>query len=283
MRARARETSESHGATFRHLYLWEKYHRCMNGFFPYVIYYFDTHHASPATNTSNPQKTHVTLRKCQNIDESTNNQHRHWESKHSHLILISYVVPTDKRWTKLISDTCPAKGTCDVLHWHHTLNRLLFWFFWFGTLIRILLRFYPNWIENEVSKIPYVHASYKHQIPPLILNPREPTLNRFLFWFFWFGALIKILLRFYPKWIKNEVAKIPYVHTSYKHQIPPKNVFSLVTLNRNPRKLIDWYAAAIDPRTKDQQPAPSYFMPSHFKNFYSKSIIGAAPTNNSLR
>ena len=84
-----------------------------------------------------------------NIDELTNNRHRHWESKHSHLILISYVIPTDKRWTKLISDTCPAKGACVVLHWHHTFNRLLFWFFLIRHPWGILLRFYPKWIQNE--------------------------------------------------------------------------------------------------------------------------------------
>ena len=77
-RARVHETSELYGATFRHLYLWEKYHRCMNGFFPYVIYFFGTHHASAAINTSkiaNIRQIHEKhMSRCANVKILTNRQ-----------------------------------------------------------------------------------------------------------------------------------------------------------------------------------------------------------------
>ena len=90
----------------------------------------------------------------------------------------------------------------------------------------------------------------------LILNPKEPTLNLFLFWFFWFGALIRILLRlleFYYVFTRNGLKTKCRKFLAYIRHInikSPPGTYFLVTLNRNPWKLIDWYAAAIDPRTK---------------------------------
>ena len=166
-------------------------------------------------------------------------------------------------------------------------------------LLGFYINFTRNGLKNEVSKILCVHTSYKPLNPPLILNPREPTLNRFLFWFFWFGALIRILHQFYPKWIKNEVSKIPCVHTSYKHQIPPRNVFFSHTESK-PLEANRLVRSSYRPAYKrpnqwqmrvkmrhpwqDQQPAPSYCMPSHFTTTLpSKNIIGTIPTNNSSR
>ena len=67
--ARARAWNDKlYGATSDTCIYEKKYHRGMNGFFPYVIYFFSTHHASNTINTSKIHEKHMS--RCADVKYS---------------------------------------------------------------------------------------------------------------------------------------------------------------------------------------------------------------------
>ena len=201
MRARARETSD-YMARPSGICIYEKtYHRCMNGFFPYVIYFFGTHHASAPINTSkiaNIRKIHEKhMSCCANVkywridEQSTPTLGVKTLTPNSYLICHSNGQKMDETHFRHVSGKRGMRCVTLTPYVQSTPILILF----DSAPLRDNNKFLPEmdskrrkWIKNEASKIPYVHTSFKHQISPPIHNPREPTLNQLLFWFYFDSA-----------------------------------------------------------------------------------------------
>ena len=154
--------------------------------FPYVIYFFGTHHASAAINTSkiaNIRQIHEKhMSRCANVkywridEQSTPTLGVKTLTPNSYLICHSNGQKMDETHFRHVSGKRGMRCVTLTPYVQSTPILILF----DSAPLRDTITVLPEmdskrrkWIKNEVSKIPYVHTSFKHQISPPYTTPES--------------------------------------------------------------------------------------------------------------